>query len=68
MINEIPDRKMHRVYRIGEIVYVPHYTRPYKHVGPGYPHHDPREWFPGELRAMGAIEDHMDLWERRFES
>jgi hypothetical protein len=63
---DVPGRKTHRVYRVGRVVYVPHYTRPYLYVGPGYPKLDPREWYPGELERRGAIEDHMDLWERRM--
>jgi hypothetical protein len=58
-------RKNQAVYRIGRIVYVPHYRNEYTFVGPGFPHHDPRRWFAGELLARGAIKDHMPLWERR---
>jgi len=65
---DIPVMKTQRVYRVGRVVYVPHYRKQNIYVGPGFPAHDPRMYYGGELVSMGAIEDHMDLWERpRFD-
>jgi len=61
---DVPTMKNQAVYRLGRVVYVPHYRKPNLYVGPGFPRHDPNMYYPGELLAKGCVKDHMSLWER----
>ena len=53
------------VYRLGQIVYVPHYLRPTEFVGPGY--HEVKNrvsYSESKLRDAGATPEQMFLWPR----
>lgn len=53
------------VYRLGKIVYVPHYRRPSEFVGPGY--HEEKNKVSYSERALleiGATPEQMFLWPR----
>lgn len=64
--NETPELTLQAVYRVGRVVYLPHYTKPNVYVGPGFPQHDPRMFFKGELLAAGVIRDQAMLWPRAY--
>jgi hypothetical protein len=64
--NELPELTKQAVYRVGQVLYLPHYTKPNLFVGPGFPKHDPRMFFKGELLARGAIKDQAMLWPRAY--
>lgn len=58
------DLLAYRCYRIGEVLYVPHYSERY-FVGPGYPAYTPRVYTNMELINAGAkMESHL-LWSRK---
>lgn len=53
------------VYRLGQIVYVPHYRRPTEFVGPGFHEEKNRVTYSeSELYDAGAIPEQMFLWPR----
>ena len=52
------------VYRLGPVIYVPHYTIEGVYVGPGYARHDAREWSAAQLLAKGAIKEDYPLLDR----
>jgi hypothetical protein len=52
------------VYRLGEVMYVPHYQDDSKFVGPGYNLVNFREYRWDELLVMGARRDSYPLLSR----
>lgn len=53
------------VYRLGQIVYVPHYRRPTEFVGPGYHEEKNRvSYSASQLSDAGATPEQMFLWPR----
>jgi hypothetical protein len=65
MTAEAAPRDLVTVYRLGRIVYVPHYRYPEKFVGPGY-HEQKRRvsYSDRELCEAGATPELMFLWPR----
>lgn len=58
------DLLAYRCYRVGEVLYVPHYNERY-FVGPGYSVYIPRIYTNLELIAAGGkMEIHL-LWKRK---
>lgn len=58
------DKREATVYRLGPVVYVPHYKVEGVFVGPGYPRQDAREWSAAQLLAIGGKEETYPLSER----
>ena len=57
------DLYSYRCYRVGETLYVPHYTERYW-VEPGYGRHTKRVFTNMELINMGAKQEIHRLWKR----
>jgi hypothetical protein len=51
-------------YRLGEVLYVPHYRNSSIFVGPGYPKRDNRTYTVFALEDAGAVKETRMLWSR----
>lgn len=60
----IMDRQLTAAFRLGGIVYVPHYLDATLFVGPGYGKQNRKLYSAGELRDMGAVAVSEFLWPR----
>lgn len=61
-----PDCERHdyKVYKLGGLIYVPHYRNPNAYVGPGYPRWTANTYSRVELMDAGAHEFTMALFPR----
>jgi hypothetical protein len=53
-----------KVYRHGDVVYVPHFRNSDMFVGPGYPRFTKQIYNEFELVRGGAVQESMPLWTR----
>lgn len=60
----LADREECKVYRLGKIIYVPHYLSATAFVGPGYPRNQGQVWSEQEMIMAGAKPEVMMLWSR----
>jgi hypothetical protein len=51
-------------YRLGEVLYVPHYRNLSVFIGPGYPKLDKRTYTVFALEDAGAVKETHMLWSR----
>lgn len=67
---EVPETKNYKCYKVGNIMYVPHYTIPGMYVGPskrvetGFirANYTARYFYEQELKRMNATEVFEQLW------
>jgi len=64
MTRDSTPREFQRVYRKGDVVYVPHFRNSDAYVGPGYPRFTKQRYTEYELVAGGAVQESMPLWVR----
>jgi hypothetical protein len=64
MTRDSTPREFQRVYRMGDVVYVPHFRNGDVYVGPGYPRFTKQRYSEFELVSKGAIQESMPLWTR----
>lgn len=65
MTNISAPREVTTAYRLGKIVYVPHYSRPTEFVGPGYHEKDNKvSYSERQLLIAGATPEALLLWPR----
>jgi len=64
MTRDATPREFQRVYRKGDVVYVPHFRNSDAYVGPGYPRFTKQRYSEYELVAGGAVQESMPLWVR----
>lgn len=60
----LADRDECKVYRLNDIIYVPHYLSATAFVGPGYPRDQGQVWSEQEMMMAGARAEWMMLWPR----
>jgi hypothetical protein len=55
------------VFRLGQIIFLPHYFMKNKYVSPGYHEtYNPVRYSSDQLKALGAQPMMMKLWERHW--
>lgn len=57
-------REFQKVYRKGDVVYVPHFRNSEVFVGPGYPRATRQRYTEFELVQAGAMQERLPLWTR----
>lgn len=62
--NSVIDRDECKVYRLGRITFLPHYSLPGAFVGPGYGKHNVTTYTERELIDRGAVMGLEFLWKR----
>lgn len=62
--DSITDREEYKVYRLGKITFLPHYTLPGAYVGPGYGRQNQTTYTERELMQRGAVVGLEFLWRR----
>lgn len=66
-LDSVMDRDECKVYRLGRITFVPHYTQPGVFVGPGYGRYNLATYTERELIRLGATMGLEFLWQRLVE-
>ena len=64
MTRDSTPREFQKVYRKGDVVYVPHFRSDDVFVGPGYPRFTKQRYSEYELVQAGAVQEIMPLWVR----
>ena len=64
MTRDATPREFQKVYRKGDVAYVPHFRNSEVFVGPGYPRFTKQRYSEYELVAGGAVQETMPLWTR----
>jgi len=64
MTRDSTPREFQKVYRKGDVIYVPHFRNSDAYVGPGYPRFTKQRYTEYELVAGGAVQETMPLWVR----
>ena len=64
MTRDSTPREFQKVYRHGDVVYVPHFRNSDMFVGPGYPRFTKQIYNEFELVRRGAVQESMPLWTR----
>jgi hypothetical protein len=62
--NDSSPREFQKVYRKGDVIYVPHFRNNDVFVGPGYPRFTRQRYSEFELVQGGAVQESMPLWTR----
>lgn len=63
-MSDLAEKKDYLTFKIGDVIYLPHYMDSKLYVGPGYPRHNKNVYTSAELLEKGAIAHMMHIWKR----